>query len=153
MVIADKLRTTPPPLICLAALALGLAFNRWWPLALIPTQVRYVAGGLLMLGPVIAMPGILRSFRRVNTPFDVRKSPTAFVSGGLYAFSRNPSYVALLLFFTGVGVVLSNAWVPIWLVPAAVIIDRYVIPEEERRLERVFGEQYRAYASRVRRWL
>ena len=47
----------------------------------------------------------------------------------------------------------NNLWVLIWLVPATVIIDRYVIPEEERRLERVFGDQYRAYKSQVRRWL
>ncbi len=89
----------------------------------------------------------------MNTPFDVRKSPSALIVDGLYRFSRNPSYVALVLLFIGLGVALSNLWVLIALVPATLIIDRYVIPEEERRLEEVFGEEFRAYKARVRRWL
>ena len=99
------------------------------------------------------MPSILIKFRRMKTTFDVRKSPSAFIADGLYRFSRNPSYVALVLLFTGLGVVLSNVWVLIWLVPATAIVDRFVIPEEERRLELAFGDQYRAYKSQVRRWL
>ncbi|MGA8655646.1 MAG: methyltransferase [Chthoniobacterales bacterium] len=66
----------------------------------------------------------------MNTTFDVRKSPSAFIADGLYRFSRNPSYVALVPRFIGLGVVLSNLWVLIWLVPASVLIDRDVIPEE-----------------------
>jgi protein-S-isoprenylcysteine O-methyltransferase Ste14 len=71
----------------------------------------------------------------------------------LYRLSRNPLYVALVVLFIGLGVVMSNLWVPILLVPATAIIVRYVIPEEERRLESAFGDRYRAYKSQVRRWL
>jgi protein-S-isoprenylcysteine O-methyltransferase Ste14 len=153
MAITEKLKTTPPPLICLVALLIGLALNAIWPLVSIPGHLRYVAGSLLIFGSLLAMPSILIKFRRMNTTFDVRKSPSAFIADGLYRFSRNPSYVALVLLFIGFGVVLSNVWILICLVPATAIIDRYVIPEEERRLELAFGDQYRAYKSQVRRWL
>jgi protein-S-isoprenylcysteine O-methyltransferase Ste14 len=153
MAITEKLKTTPPPLICLGALLISLALNAIWPLVSIPGHMRYSAGGLLIFGSLLAMPSILIKFRRMNTPFDVRKSPSTFITDGLYRFSRNPSYIALVLLFIGIGVALSNLWVLVWLIPAIVIIDRYVIPEEERRLERAFGDQYRAYKSQVRRWL
>ena len=153
MATTEKLRTTPPPLICIAALLIGLALDAIWPLVSIPDYLRYIVGGLLIVGSLLAMPGILIKFRRTNTPFDVRKSPSAFITDGLYKFSRNPSYVALVVLFIGLGVALSNLWVVIWLVPAAVIIDKYVIPEEERRLEQAFGNQYRVYKAQVRRWL
>jgi protein-S-isoprenylcysteine O-methyltransferase Ste14 len=153
MAIAINLKTTPPPLICLATLLIGIALNAIWPLASIPDHLRYASGSLLIFGSLLAMPSILIKFRRVNTTFDVRKSPSALIKDGLYRFSRNPSYVALVFLFIGLGVALSNLWVPILLIPATGIIDRYVIPEEERRLELAFGDQYRAYKSQVRRWL
>jgi protein-S-isoprenylcysteine O-methyltransferase Ste14 len=153
MATAINLKTTPPPLICLATLLIGVALNVIWPLVSIPNHLRYVFGSLLIFGSLLAMPSILIKFRRVNTTFDVRKSPSVLIKDGLYRFSRNPSYVALVLLFIGLGVALSNLWVPILLVPATAIIDRYVIPEEERRLELAFGDRYRAYKSQVRRWL
>ena len=40
------------------------------------------------------------------------------------------------------------------LLPAAVAcIQLYVIPREERYLEGKFGDSYRAYRKRVRRWV
>jgi protein-S-isoprenylcysteine O-methyltransferase Ste14 len=153
MGITEKLKTTPPPLIFLAALLISLALNAIWPLVSIPDHIRYIAGGLLIFGSLLAMPSILIKFRRMDTSFDVRKLPSTFITDGLYRFSRNPSYVALVLLFIGIGVALSNLWELICLIPAIVVIDRHVIPEEERRLERAFGDQYRVYKSQVRRWL
>jgi len=153
MASTENLKTTPPPLICLVALLIGLALNAIWPLVSIPDHVRYIAGSLLIFGSLLAMPSILVKFRRMKTTFDVRKSPSAFIADGLYRFCRNPSYVALVLLFIGLGFVLSILRLLIWLVPVAVIIDRYVILEEERRLELAFGDQYRDYKAPVKPWL
>jgi protein-S-isoprenylcysteine O-methyltransferase Ste14 len=38
-------------------------------------------------------------------------------------------------------------------VPLLALIHRAVVLREERYLEQKFGEQYRAYKARVRRWL
>jgi hypothetical protein len=67
MAITEKLKTTPPPLICLAALLISLALNAIWPLVSIPDHVRYIAGSLLIFGSLLAMPSILIKFRRINT--------------------------------------------------------------------------------------
>lgn len=110
-------------------------------------------GGLLIVGTLVAMPGILVKFRRNKTPFDVRKDPSVLITSGLFKLSRNPSYVALLILCVGIGIILSNLWVLICLVPAGIIIDRFVIPEEEHRLDKAFGKEYRTYKSTVRRWV
>lgn len=152
MKIGVTLRTVPPPVICAASVLMGIVAEIIWPLFAISTS-RYIVGGVLIVGSFLAMPGILVKFRRNKTPFDVRKDPSALIIDGLYTFSRNPSYVALLVLCIGIGILLSNLWVLICLLPAAIIIDRFVIPEEERRLERAFGNDYLRYKSTVRRWL
>ncbi len=152
MKIGAKLRTVPPPLICAAAVLIGVVAEMILPLVTV-SSVRYVAGGILIASSLLAMPGILVKFSRKKTPFDVRKDPSALITNGLFRFSRNPSYVALLVLCIGIGVSLSSVWVLIFLVPAAIVIDSFVIPEEERRLEKAFGDEYRVYKSTVPRWL
>jgi protein-S-isoprenylcysteine O-methyltransferase Ste14 len=40
------------------------------------------------------------------------------------------------------------------ILPVHILVMQYgVITHEERHLERVFGEDYRAYKARARRWL
>lgn len=147
-----QLRTTPPPLICATAVLIGVLSEMIWPLVTISTS-RYIIGGILIISSLLAMPSILVKFRRKKTPFDVRKDPSALITEGLYNYSRNPSYVALFILCVGIGILLSKLWVLIWLLPAGIIIDRYVIPEEEIRLEKAFGKEYQEYKSNVRRWV
>jgi len=46
-----------------------------------------------------------------------------------------------------------HTWALLLLPLAVLIIDRYIVAREERYLERTFGDAYRAYQLRVRRWL
>ena len=57
--------------------------------------------------------------------------------------------VVLLGFF-----VLLGSFKPLLIPPLfAILIDRRFISPEERGLEQTFGEQFKAYKARVRRWL
>jgi protein-S-isoprenylcysteine O-methyltransferase Ste14 len=62
-------------------------------------------------------------------------------------------YVGMAALYAGLalatGVVLALALLPVVLVA----VDRLVIAREERFLIRHFGDEYRAYQSRVRRWI
>ena len=152
MRIGVTLSTVPPPIICAVAVFVGVIANIIWPLTTISTT-RYMLGGFLVVASLLVMPGILVKFRRVKTPFDVRKDPSVLITSGVYKVSRNPSYVALLVLCIGIGIIMSNLWVLICLIPAAIVIERFVISEEEYRLNKAFGEEYRVYKSSVRRWL
>ncbi len=72
---------------------------------------------------------------------------------GVYKFSRNPIYLAMVLFGTGFGVATSNVWIIITTAIAGLTFHFLVIKPEEAYLARKFGEEYAAYRTRVRRWV
>lgn len=94
------------------------------------------------------------ALRRAGTTISVDRPTTAIVASGPYRYSRNPLYVALTLLYLGLGAAaLNTLWALVLLPPLLVVIQRGVIEREERYLERKFGEEYRRYKRRVRRWL
>ena len=79
--------------------------------------------------------------------------PAVVVQEGFYRFSRNPMYLGMLLVLIGVGLWLGNV-LALLLAPAFVaIMTRWYIVREEQLLEDRFGDVYRAYHGRVRRWV
>ena len=81
------------------------------------------------------------------------RQPSALVTGGVFRYSRNPIYLADLLFLTGAilwwGAVLALPLIPafIW-----VINQRFILPEEVR-LRAGFAEDFSKWCERTRRWL
>ena len=78
--------------------------------------------------------------------------PERLVTDGPYRWLRNPMYAGHLVFFAGLALVLGS-----WIGAAvfafhAVWFDRRV-KEDEARLAELFGEPYRAYCRRVKRWI
>jgi protein-S-isoprenylcysteine O-methyltransferase Ste14 len=61
--------------------------------------------------------------------------------------------VALTLWYLGLGLLLNNAWILLLVLPLLFLMDRWVIPREERHLEVKFGAEYLCYKAAVRRWL
>lgn len=78
---------------------------------------------------------------------------TVLVTDGPYRFTRNPMYLGLDAMLTGLALLLNSAWA-LAVVPciAMVLHFRFVL-REERFLEDAFGQAYREYCGRVRRWL
>ena len=141
-----------PPIIFFCAILLGIALNWPWPLHFVPRNVA-------LLGPLITVCAVLlflfsyREFRRAGTSVRGSERTSTIVQTGPYGFSRNPIYLAFILFVLGLSVWLNNLWLLVTLVPAVGVIAMVVIPREERFLERNFNDQYSSYKARVRRWL
>ncbi|HZZ91512.1 MAG TPA: isoprenylcysteine carboxylmethyltransferase family protein [Usitatibacter sp.] len=78
--------------------------------------------------------------------------PDRIVSEGPYRWVRNPMYLGHLLFFAGLALALGS-WV------AAAVLAFHVawfdrrVREDEAHLEQRFGEAYREYRRRVKRWI
>lgn len=81
---------------------------------------------------------------------DVRRQKR-LTTGGPYRFSRNPMYVAVLLFATGFFIALRSYLIVLMLF-LAIKFYKAIIKEEEM-LEKQFGQQYRDYKAGVRRFL
>jgi steroid 5-alpha reductase family enzyme len=71
----------------------------------------------------------------------------------LYGRTRNPLYLGTTLIYLGLSVAEGSLWAIVLVVPLLWVINVGVIAREERYLERKFGDAYRAYKARVRRWV
>ena len=89
-----------------------------------------------------------KSFR---VGIDVQR-PDRLVTEGIFAFSRNPIYMAFALILVGQFLIFSNWILLIYLLAGFLLFHRQVLREEEF-LKQHYGEQYAQYCRRVRRYL
>lgn len=145
----------PPPIVGLVIGAGMWAVSRIPPVLAVPHVGRLaVAISLAALGVAIALGGVA-SFRRAKTTVNPLKPETsaALVSTGVYAFTRNPMYLGMLLVLVGWAGYLVSVWALIGPLVFGLYITRFQILPEERILGRLFGAPFADYRKRVRRWL
>ena len=145
-----------PPLVFLVAGGVAMGIHRFLPLHVLPVDR---AAPLRVVGAVLSGVALafaiwaVATFRRLGTTPNPAGGTTALASGGPYRFSRNPMYLSLVLLTTGVALTFDTLW-PLLLLPFVVLVVRAnVILPEERYLEAKFGQPYRDYKARVRRWI
>ncbi|WP_298503202.1 isoprenylcysteine carboxylmethyltransferase family protein [uncultured Maribacter sp.] len=113
----------------------------------------YMVYFLFTIAFLIGLFAIIQFF--VNkTTIDPRNPDkvSSLVVSGLYRYSRNPMYLALLLILFGWCIILGNAFNYILAVIFVRYMNRFQIFPEERALRKKFGKEYALYCSRVRRW-
>jgi len=143
----------PPPLIYVAGFLGGVGLELAFPIEALPLGAA-MAAGLAGFALWLALDGAaMLHFRRAGTSIEVSTPVDALVTSGPYRFTRNPMYLGMALLYTGLSLALGVIWGLAVLPVILVVVDRVVIPPEERHLEAKFGEEYRAYRSRVRRWI
>jgi protein-S-isoprenylcysteine O-methyltransferase Ste14 len=145
----------PPPVVG-ALVAGGMwALSDLGPQFALEAGARQVVVGVLVVaGIAIDVLGLLafRASRTTISPLTPDRSST-LVTGGVYRVTRNPMYLGLALLLLAWAVHLSSL-LPLAGLPLFVAyITRFQIRPEERALQERFGEQFAAYAARVRRWL
>jgi protein-S-isoprenylcysteine O-methyltransferase Ste14 len=143
----------PPPIVFVLATAGAALLRRKIPLPIGGEVLRPIAAWALVGVAFGLIAGSFQSFWSRRTSVVPIRPATTLVVAGPYAVTRNPMYVALVLLTAGSGLWLNTWWAFVLLVPAVLVIDRYVIRREEAYLLRRFGAGYDAYTRRVRRWL
>ena len=148
--------TIKPPLLFGGALLLGCLLTWILPIGpgLAGGNVRAIAVGasFAILGLALGVSSVLQ-FRRAGTSVVPGEPSTALVRTGPYRITRNPIYIAFVLLYFGLAVLLTSAWMLLLLVPVLLILQRGVVEREEAYLREKFGEAYRKYEARVPRWL
>lgn len=143
----------PPPAIYLLFLALAWLLHWLWHLAL-PRNLwtHYFGWGLIDAGVLLMLwAGLLMLWRK--TTVNPYGKPARLLEEGPFRFSRNPIYLADSLIYCGIALLWGSLW-PWLLLPLVIhVMQRAVIKHEERLLVQLFGEAYRSYCARVRRWL
>jgi protein-S-isoprenylcysteine O-methyltransferase Ste14 len=148
-----KIPRLPPLLLAFVLAVTMLALDMALPLfRVLQPPMAYLGAAPATLGVLIVLisAGLFRFRKTTINPFG---EPVVMVQDGFYRCSRNPMYLGMLLVLTGVGLWLGNV-LALLLAPAFVVImTRWYIVREEQLLEDRFGDVYRTYRSRVRRWL
>ena len=148
-----KFVAQPPAVFLVAVLGgaaveqfvLPLSFGlRWWGVGL---------GFLVFVAGVSLSMMAMQAFRKAASSPDPDHMPSKLVETGPFKRTRNPLYLGTLLMLIGLGLGANLPWVVIAAVPAMLIIHFGVVIREEAYLEDLFGEKYRAYRDRVRRWV
>lgn len=144
-----------PPRLFLAALLLAFVLDRLlpWSFAVLGHPVHAVLGvALILMGLGLGVAGI-RNFSRAPTPVRTNQPTRALVTTGIHGWTRNPIYVGMFLIYGGIGIGSRSSWTVALTLPLAIAMRYGVVAREESYLERRFGDAYRVYKARVRRWL
>jgi protein-S-isoprenylcysteine O-methyltransferase Ste14 len=144
-----------PPLIFLGFLAAAAVLEAVVPLPLLAAHAfpRYLAGAALAAGGFVMIAMGTRRFLAAGTNIPPTLPTTALVVDGIYRRTRNPLYLGTTLVYLGLGVTAGSLWAIGLVAPLLWVINTGVIAREEHYLERKFGDAYRAYKARVRRWV
>ena len=145
----------PPPLVAATVAGAMFAASWLWPWAVFAVPFGSILASLLaIVGLAIAIAGTV-AFRRAQTTVNPMKPETAssLVSSGVYGFTRNPMYLGLVLLITGFALHLANGWALVGPALLALYLTRFQIIPEERAMAQLFGAEFEAYVSRVRRWI
>lgn len=142
-----------PPVYLLAALALMILLHWFVPVGqIVPLWGKWLGIGVFLLGTAIGI-ALSAVFGRRQTTIKPFQRSSVLITDGLYRYSRNPIYLGMALILLGVALFLGSV-TPFFVIPLFVaLIQQRFIRHEERMLAETFGDDYRAYQRRTRRWI
>ena len=143
-----------PPIAWAIAVLAGLALDWLMPLPFVPAAIPAGWLGAIVFALALALLAwAIATMRGAGSNVQTSEPTTTIVDTGPYRFTRNPIYLAMLLGLIGLAIALNSLWLLLTLVPFVLVIRYGVVAREEAYLERKFGDVYRSYCVRVRRWL
>ncbi|MGA8262002.1 MAG: isoprenylcysteine carboxylmethyltransferase family protein [Arenicellales bacterium] len=141
-----------PHVAPIVALALIVVLDLLVPVPFLPRVVSLAVGiPVLMLGLGLWAWGVSGLLRPGESP-NPAKATAQLVTSGPFRFSRNPIYTGGTIGLLGLALLLNTATGTAVVVVLAFLVHNLALAEE-RYLEAKFGDQWREYRSRVRRWI
>jgi protein-S-isoprenylcysteine O-methyltransferase Ste14 len=153
------------PVAVLFAVLIPLAtvlFGKWMDLvahlpAFPPVPLNFILGPTVMTAGYALCAGSIYQLYRGGRglpwgPVEARAESTQLVTTGLYAFTRNPMILGMLLVLSGLGWLVQSI-TAILVIPliALTLLYIWLRVREEPQLEQRFGEAYRRYKQRTPR--
>ncbi|MDP8034248.1 isoprenylcysteine carboxylmethyltransferase family protein [Pasteurella atlantica] len=140
----------PPPVIFLSC-ALLMKFMPKWGVFNCHISIIIVVICVAIIIDIMSLWGFFKE-KTTASPFNPNKTST-LVTYGIYSITRNPMYLSLAMYLFAWGLWLGNSVSLVGIVLFCLYITYFQIYPEERYLEKQFGEMYRQYKKRVRRWI
>jgi protein-S-isoprenylcysteine O-methyltransferase Ste14 len=142
-----------PPALFGGTLVVGLLLHWLRPVAVLPPLAARLLGVVLLALSYALARSAEAAFKRAGTNVRPDQPTLTIVTDGPFRFTRNPLYLATTGIYAAVALLFNALWPLLLLVPMLAFLDWGVIRREERYLEAKFGDSYREYRKRVRRWV
>jgi protein-S-isoprenylcysteine O-methyltransferase Ste14 len=149
-----ELKIPPVALVIFSALLIWLG-AAYFPELSFRLPFQLIVGWMIGIVGLIGCTLGFIEFRRAKTTLDPTKpgASSSLVRTGIYRHTRNPMYLGFLLMLAAWATVMGNV-VSFLALPAFVYyLNRFQIEPEERALGLIFGDEFRAFRSSVRRWI
>jgi protein-S-isoprenylcysteine O-methyltransferase Ste14 len=145
----------PPPLLFAGLVAVGVALRY----VVAPPPLPFARTMQLVVGAALAVVAVLLGgsafglFKKAGQDPRPWTPKTVLVAEGAYRFTRNPMYVGMMTLQAAIGLLLGNLWVVLLAAVYLVVVHYTAVLPEEAYLDAKFGEPYRQYKQKVRRYL
>lgn len=124
-----------------------------WHLSLFfHSEMIRLAGVVILLTSLMVNILSYRAFKKSLTPHDPFSTPKVLIQKGVFRFSRNPVYLALVLSQFGLGFVFDTVWLLVGALILWIMLHSIIVPDEEKILESTFNIEYVHYKQHTRRW-
>jgi protein-S-isoprenylcysteine O-methyltransferase Ste14 len=142
-----------PPMLYLAAFLLAFAFGHLYPIATPHYLAARFLGYLSISGGAAFDFWAAITLHRERTTILPHRAATSLVTRGPFQITRNPIYVGNTIAIVGLALAMGSAWLIVFGLVAAILVDRLAIQREEIHLSNRFGEAWALYRSHTPRWL
>ncbi len=147
------MRKLLPPHYFLGAILLAVVLHFLLPVREILTYPWRLLGlAPLVVGIVLNLLAD-KAFKKHDTTVKPFEESSALVTDGVFRITRSPMYLGMILILIGVAMLLGSAAPFAVVLLLAALLDRGFVTPEEQKLEDTFGERFRQYRRRVRRWI
>ena len=143
----------PPPIVAVLFAVMIFYFSDSFAYVDLPFKI-YISLFFVLLGFFTTFSSA-RNFKKKETTVNPIKPEEAskLVTDGFFKITRNPMYLGMLLFLLGLsiynGLIVGLVILPLFV---GYITFFQIIPEESAMIK-IFGEDYKAYMKKVRRWI
>lgn len=143
-----------PPLVMLIFGCFMFVLSRFLPFGSFDFFGREELAVFLFALAFLIMVIALLQFSRAKTttnPINLTKT-SSLVTKGIFKYTRNPMYLAMLLILLGFGLKLGNAFNTLMAASFVLYMNRFQIESEEKALTKLFKKEYNIYCKATRRW-
>lgn len=145
----------PPPLFYVLTFVAAIFIQKKIPISnvLFGMTIIKIMGGIFLILAVFFLVRSLQQFILTKNTVVLIKPASSLQTTGIYAVTRNPMYLGLAILYLGISCLIGNWWNVILFPLLLITVQEYIIKREEKYLELEFGQEYKAYKDKVRRWL
>lgn len=141
-----------PPAVLIFGIIVQVLLHFYFPLTkIVPVQLSFLGLVLIVLSLIFSTWQFFTM--KGKTPLPYGSKPMTLITNGPFRYTRNTFYLSIVLISLGMAIYLSDVTPFAVVIIDFFILDKYLIPEEEKVLEKEFGQSYKDYKQRVHRWI